>query len=218
MTEKEMSIEDQLAAEAEELDGYFSDTPLDPKPVYPPLKKSFDNVIIVSNLPIVPEAKIDKLTKVVIKLVSRIGTLVVPEGSDSGGVFMPFDSAKGSTLGFAFAEYESPEDAQNAIGVLNGYQFDKKHNISTTPYTRAEELRELKETEFVEPAPTPFVEKPNPMSWLEDPSQRDQFVIRRGKETEVYWFDSQNEPVIDYDGSREKEAGVAVGELIPLLQ
>ena len=62
---------DDLAAEAAELDGYFSDSPLDPEPNYPPLKESFDNAIIITNLPRVPEAKVEKLTKVVMKLVSR---------------------------------------------------------------------------------------------------------------------------------------------------
>ena len=63
---------DALAEEAAELDGYFSDAPLDPQPKYPPLKKSFDTAIIITNLPKVPKAKLEKLTKVVIKLVSRI--------------------------------------------------------------------------------------------------------------------------------------------------
>ena len=69
---EEMSIEDriqaELAAEAEELDGYFSDTSLHPDPKYPALKESFDTAIVVLNLPKVPEAKREKLTKVTAKL------------------------------------------------------------------------------------------------------------------------------------------------------
>lgn len=206
---EERSIEDQLADEAAELDGYFSDSPLEPEPMYPPLKESFDTAIIITNLPKVPEAKLDKLTKVVVKIVSRIGNLAASEESGFSGVSMPFDTANGATLGFAFVEYATPEEAKNAIGVLDGYKFDKNHSLSVSPYTRAEKLRELEEKEFVEPEPAPFVEKPNAMAWLEDPSQRDQFVIRQGKETEVYWFDAKNDPVIDYDGAREKEAGVS---------
>jgi translation initiation factor 3 subunit B len=61
----------------------------------------------------------------------------------------------------------------------------------------------------VEPERPPFVEKPNAMSWLEDPSQRDEYVIRYGKETAVYWYDARSDPVVDYDGEREKEAGVS---------
>jgi translation initiation factor 3 subunit B len=206
MTE-EKSIEDALAEESAELDGYFSDTPLDPKPAYPPLKKSFDTSIIITNLPKVPQSKLDKLTKVVIKLTSRIGNLASTDGYP--GALMPFDEGKGASVGFCFVDYETPEEAKNAIGVLDGYKFDKNHTISVSPYGRAEKLKDLEETEFVEPEPAQYVEKPNAMSWLEDPSQRDQFVIREGEETIAHWFDAKNEPIVDYDGAREKEAGVA---------
>ena len=64
-----------LEAEAADLDGYFSDAPLDPKPNYPPLDKSFDRCVVITNLPKVPESKYEKLSKVVLKLVSRKGTL-----------------------------------------------------------------------------------------------------------------------------------------------
>lgn len=206
---EEISIEDALAAEAAELDGYFSDTPLNPQPDYPPLRKSFEATIIITNLPKVPMAKYEKLTKVIIKLVSRIGNLAKSEETGFNGTVMPFNEEKGSTLGFAFVEYETPEEAKNAIGVLDGYKFDKNHSLSVTPYSRAEKLQDLAEAEFVEPTPAPFVEKPNATSWLEDSSQRDQFVLRFGKETVVHWFDAKNEPVVDYDGAREKEAGVS---------
>jgi translation initiation factor 3 subunit B len=203
------SIEDQLAAEAEELDGYFSDTPLDPQPIYPPLNEKLDSAIIILNLPQIPEAKLEKLTKVVTKIVSRIGNLAINEETGFPGIVMPFNSERGSTEGFAFCAYETPEEAKNAIGVLDGYKFDKSHSLSVLPYQRAEKLSSLKETEFVEPERQPFAEKPNAMSWLEDPNQRDQFVIRYGKETAVYWYDAKSDPVVDYAGGREKEAGVS---------
>jgi translation initiation factor 3 subunit B len=205
---EEKSAEDLLAEEAAELDGYFSDAPLDIEPEYPPLRETFETGIIITNLPKVPESKLDKLTKVIIKLVSRIGNLAANEETGFIGASMPYSAKEGSTMGFAFVEYETPEEAKNAIGVLDGYKFDKNHSLSVTPYTRAEKLKDLEEREFVEPQPAPFVEKPNAMSWLEDPSQRDQFVIRQGKETEIYWWDAKNDPIVEYDGSREKEAGV----------
>jgi translation initiation factor 3 subunit B len=205
--ENEKTAEDALAEEAAELDGYFSDAPLEPEPNYPPLKEAFDTSIIIINLPKVPKAKLEKLTKVIIKLVSRIGNLATTE--DFLGASMPYNEDKGATAGFCFVDFQTPEEAKNAIGVLDGYKFDKNHTISVSPYNRAEKLKDLKETEFVEPDPTPFVEKPNANSWLEDPNQRDQYVIRQGDETVVHWFDAKNEPIVDYDGAREKEAGVA---------
>jgi len=53
------------------------------------------------------------------------------------------------------------------------------------------------------------VEKANTSTWLQDPSQRDQFVVRQDKETVVYWSDGKHDPAVDYDGKREKEAGVS---------
>lgn len=203
-----MSLEDQLAEEAAELDGYFSDTPLEPQPNYPPLSESLDSAIIITNLPKVNEAKLEKLTKVVMKLVSRIGNLANNEATGFDGVMMPFDANTGSTHGFCFVEYETAAEAKNAIGVLDGYKFDKNHSLQVVPYQRAEKLQDVQEGEFVAPDVPPFVEKPNSTSWLEDPSQRDQFVIRFGKSTVVSWFDGKNDPALDYDGARETEAGV----------
>ena len=206
---EEQDPEDILAEEAAELDGYFSDAPLNPQPDYPPLRSTFENAIIITNLPKVPEKKVEKLMKVVLKLVSRIGKLVESEETGYQGIEMPFNKETESTEGFAFVEYETAEEAKNAISVLDGYKFDKNHSLSVILYNRAEKLKDLDVTEFKEEEPAPFVEKPNATSWLEDPSQRDQFVIRQGKETMVHWFDAKNEPIIDYDGAREKDAGVS---------
>jgi translation initiation factor 3 subunit B len=46
------------------------------------------------------------------------------------------------------------------------------------------------------------------VAWLEDSCQRDQFAIRHGNETGVYWCDGKSDPVVDYDGEREKKAGI----------
>lgn len=198
---------DALADEAAELDGYFSDTPLDPQPEYPKLRDTFETAVIITNLPKVPEAKIEKLTKVVTKLVSRIGTLVSDEESGYTGLVMPFDPEKNS-LGFCFVEFETKEQAKNAVEVLQDYKFDKNHSLSVTLYARAQKLNALETQTFQEPEPEPFEEKPNAIEWLQDEDQRDSFVIRYGEETIVKWFDGKTVPAVDYDGSRAKEAGV----------
>mmetsp|Transcript_22516 Transcript_22516/g.53147 ORF Transcript_22516/g.53147 Transcript_22516/m.53147 type:complete len:723 (-) Transcript_22516:174-2342(-) len=211
MTDTEAArIQAELEAEMEDLynDGYFSDSSLDLDPRYPKLKETFETAIVVLNLPKVPQSKVEKLTKVVMKIISRLGNLAANENTGSTGFLMPFNEESGATEGVAICEYETPEEAQNAVEVLNNYKFDKNHILVVTPYTRAKKLQDLEEKEFVEPERKPFVEKPNAMSWLEDPSQRDEFVIRQGKETVVSWFDGKDDPVVDYDGAREKEAGV----------
>ena len=201
---------DALAAEAASLDGYFSDAPLTPEPRYPPLNESFDTAVVITNLPRVGAAKIDKLTKVVTKLVSRIGNLAASD--DFPGVYLPLDEAKDESYGFAICECETLEEARQAIEVLSGYKFDKNHSLQVIPYGRAQALQDVDAdagAEFEAPEPEPFRERPNTSSWLEDPVQRDQFVLREGKETIVKWSDGKTEPVVDYDGGREKEAGVA---------
>jgi translation initiation factor 3 subunit B len=204
----DISAADDLADEAASLDGYFSDAPLDPQPKYPPLDNSFDRCVVITNLPKVPEAKYEKLSKVVLKLVSRIGTLATYTGSDDYcGFFMP-KAEDGSTVGCAFIEYESAGDAKKAIEVLEAYKFDKNHSLHVTPHERATKLAEVEEGEFQQPEPEPFKERPNTMSWLEDSCQRDQFAVRHGKETAVLWSDGRGEPQVDYDGAREKKAGV----------
>ncbi|KAL7465776.1 hypothetical protein ACHAXS_006097 [Conticribra weissflogii] len=204
-----------LEEEAAQLDGYFSDAPLDPRPKYPPLDTSFGRCVVISNLPKVPESKLDKLRKVVLKLVTRIGPLASYDDDDGDGnddptsFLLPFDPDSQSTVGCAFAEYESAGDAKKATEVLEGYKFDKNHLLKATLYTRAEELREIDEDgEFRQPAPEPYKEKPNTMEWLEDSCQRDEFAIRYGNETAVLWSDGKTDPAVDYDGAREKKAGI----------
>lgn len=156
----------------------------------------------------VPEAKIEKLTKVIIKVLARIGTLASCEETGYNGVHIPFNEDTKLTNGFAFVEYETSEDAEKAAEVLKDYKFDKNHILLVTPYEKALALKDVPE-EFEEPEPAPFVEKSNTSTWMLDASQRDQFVIRQGKETVVYWNDAKNDPIVDYDGAREKKAGTS---------
>jgi translation initiation factor 3 subunit B len=206
--EQQPTEQDLLAQEAAELDGYFSDAPLEPEAEYPELRETFETSVVITNLPTVPESKLDKLTKVIVKLVSRIGTLVENEATGFTGVYMPYDKVQGSTRGTCLVEFETPDQAKNAVEVLQEYKFDKNHSLTVTLYPRAKQLHAMPAGQFQEPQPTPFEEKPNAMSWLEDTNQRDEYVVRFQKETVVNWFDAKNDPVVDYDGAREKEAGV----------
>lgn len=199
--------DDPLAGDDEDLSGYMSDTPLHPKPSYPAFKSNFDTAVIVTNLPKVNKSRVEKLTKYFTKLVSHIAPLAT--SSEFGGVYVPFSDELQTTLGFGFVEYTSPEDAKKAVEALENYKFDKNHNVKAFFYERAAMLEDLEEGEFKEPPPAPFVKRLNTSSWLEDKSQRDEFVIRQGKETIVYWNDGKNDPTVDYDGSREKDAGVS---------
>jgi hypothetical protein len=100
MAPSEPTLEEEAAA----LDGYFSDAPLDPKPMYPTLNETFESAIVITNLPKAPAAKVEKLLKVVHRLVSKIGPLVNSESFN--GVDLTTDSETGDTLGCAFVEYQ----------------------------------------------------------------------------------------------------------------
>jgi len=204
-----MSSEPDLEEESASLDGYFSDAPLDPKPEYPPLRETFETAVVINNLPKAPEAKLEKLKKVVLRLVSKIGTLASSPENNFSGLHIPVNPKTKMTAGVAFVEYSSADEAMKAVKALNEYSFDKNHSLQVYPYMRVIELAQVENTEFTEPEPKPFVEKPNTSTWLMDPSQRDQFVVRHGRETVVNWNDGRHEPVVDYDGSREKKQGVA---------
>lgn len=71
----------------------------------------------------VPKAKHEKLGGVIKKIFSRMGTIA------DDGLAHPFDEALGSTKGFAFINFVSPQDAKQAVSTLNGWQLDKSHNI-----------------------------------------------------------------------------------------
>jgi translation initiation factor 3 subunit B len=209
--------EQKMIAESEELDGYISDTPLDVDDVrYPELNTNFDNCIVLMQLPKVPSSKLEKLTKVIHKLVSKLGTLDAIDASGSGfnGVHVPYNEAQDTTLGIAFVAYASVTDAKKAATTLQDYQFDKNHNLRVVPYPRAAALSQMAVPDENQPppefnaAPAPYEEKPNATFWLHDSHQRDQFVIRYQRETVVQWYDHKADPVVDYDGSREKAGGV----------
>lgn len=203
----ESTVPPNLEEESMSLDGYFSDEPLNPQPNYPALRETFETSVIITNLPKAPANKVEKLKKVVHRLVGKIGPLATTDTFP--GIHLPVDSATGFTAGFAFVEYQTAADAEKAVESLAEYNFDKNHRLKVTPYIKALQIKDLEEQEFTQPDPAPFVEKPNTSLWLQDPSQRDQFVIRQGKETVVYWSDGRHDPIMDYDGKREKDAGVA---------
>lgn len=71
----------------------------------------------------VPKDKYEKLLAFVKKIYVQLGTIV------EGGLQMPLDEASGSTLGFAFVNFASREEAEKAIAATNNWNFDKAHAL-----------------------------------------------------------------------------------------
>eukprot|EP00245_Coleochaete_scutata_P017412 TRINITY_DN8522_c0_g1_i1.p1 TRINITY_DN8522_c0_g1~~TRINITY_DN8522_c0_g1_i1.p1 ORF type:complete len:737 (-),score=206.49 TRINITY_DN8522_c0_g1_i1:368-2578(-) len=151
----------------------------------------FGNIVIVDNLPQVPPEKFDKLHGVVRKIFGAIGT--IPEN----GLWMPVDEETQKTKGYAFVEFTTSQEAQTAREQTNGYKLDRSHVFNVTMFDDFEKYMKVPD-EWIPPERKDYAPGENLLSWLTDELGRDQFVIRYGSETEVYWNDprqSKPDPV-----------------------
>lgn len=157
------------------------------------LDESFENILIVDNLPKIDASKEEKLMAVLRKNVfSPAGGLPI-----EGGCFMPRDSETGMSRGYAFIEFDTPEVANAVAKAVNGYRLDKSHVLAALKFTDFDRLRELPD-EFVEPELEPFVEKEFLKSWLLDPHARDQFVTCSGNQTSIFYNNRDAAPEAVY--------------------
>eukprot|EP00938_MAST-03A_sp_MAST-3A-sp1_P000860 g860.t1 len=169
----------------------------------------FSCVIIINNIP--KTSKVEGLKKkVLMKLLKQFGPvnrLEVPTKTKDG---------KEKTLGFAFVEYHTQLAAKKATEKLHKYKLDKKHQFVVTTYNDAKKVLEM-DDEYVEPTEEDFRKSKgrfkidpsqNLRHWLSDKFQRDQFVVRFGKETLVNWVEnSVAPPTKEYDGAEVKSKG-----------
>ena len=135
----------------------------------PQLDTSMKHAIIVDGLPVVEMAKRDKLLNVVRKFFSQVGTII------ENGLEMPFDDA-GKSLGFAFIEFESEQQAAAAITKANGYKLDKAHTFIVNSFEDHAKYMAVPDEE-VEFEPPPYVPKESLLHWLEDANARDQVCV-----------------------------------------
>eukprot|EP00026_Physarum_polycephalum_P004618 Phypoly_transcript_04640.p1 GENE.Phypoly_transcript_04640~~Phypoly_transcript_04640.p1 ORF type:complete len:690 (+),score=161.86 Phypoly_transcript_04640:38-2071(+) len=148
------------------------------------LDTSFANVLVVDNLPVVDETKYAKLANVINRIFTNFGELA------QDGLYMPFDDSK-MTQGFAFVEYTNKEAAEKALAQTNGYKLDKSHIFKVTRFDDFKKYDQVPD-EYTPPKVEPFQPKDDLMGWLLDDRTLhavDQFVVRQGDLTEVYWND-----------------------------
>eukprot|EP00475_Leptophrys_vorax_P014373 TRINITY_DN20759_c0_g1_i2.p1 TRINITY_DN20759_c0_g1~~TRINITY_DN20759_c0_g1_i2.p1 ORF type:complete len:682 (+),score=168.41 TRINITY_DN20759_c0_g1_i2:251-2047(+) len=111
------------------------------------------------------------------------------------------------TLGCMFLEFENKVDAKTAVRDGDRLPFDKKHTLRMTLWEDIMNLEEMDE-KYEEPKVSDYETKGNYKSWLLDDLGRDMYVIRHGKETEVYWNDPiRGGAVLAYGGDQHKEQG-----------
>ena len=145
-------------------------------------------LVAASGAPLTP--LVDKLTLLMKKIFNGTGVVKIE---------MPtvVSNGKKSTTGYFFLEFASAEKAAAAVKALNGHVIDKKHSLSLFHFAEMKALEAFDSSrEFVEPEVKPFEPRGNLLSWLEDEQGRDQFVVRQGDDTRIYWNSPQeNEPV-----------------------
>ncbi|KAF3407111.1 Eukaryotic translation initiation factor 3 subunit B [Talaromyces pinophilus] len=151
------------------------------------LESGYDAFVVLDGLPIVPEDNKDKLVKYVSKKLAGVGRVV--------DFFMPMNEESKSE-GYAFVEYETPEQASAAVKSLHGVALDKKHTLLVNKLTDIERYgREGRiDEEYTPPEIPPFQEKEHLRSWLGDPNARDQFALFRGDKVGVFWNMKKDEP------------------------
>ncbi|KAI5286616.1 Translation initiation factor 3 subunit b [Ascosphaera aggregata] len=179
--------------EEEELDIDFSDL----KEQYEVrLEEGLDSFVVVDGLPIVTESNKGKLIKFLLKKLNSVGH------TTDDAIYMPLN-AENKSEGFAFVEYDTPEQAIAATKLLHLTPLDKKHTMLVNKLTDIERYgREGRiDEEYKEPVIEPFQEKEHLRSWLGDYSARDQFAIYRGDKVGVMWNMKKDPPqaVVDRD-------------------
>ncbi|KAL1975463.1 hypothetical protein VTN31DRAFT_3855 [Thermomyces dupontii] len=181
LTEQDLREEEE---EEEEID--FSDL----KAQYEVrLEEGLDTFVVLDGLPIVPAESKEKLIKYILKKLNTVGR------TSADAVFMPLND-KNMSEGFAFVEYETPEQAMAAVKHLHGTPLDKKHTMLVNKLTDIDRYgREGRvDEEYTPPHIEPFKEKEHLRWWLGDPNARDQFVIYRGDKVGVFWNMKKDPP------------------------
>ena len=159
----------------------------------PEFAPDFSNILTVDGLPLVNQDKRAKLLSIVFKLYSQFNSKL----NEAEDIVMPADAA-GVSLGFCYVKLPTSADAANAMAKTQGFQLSKSNSFKVSFYAV--------DTTTVN---TNFVAPPNLSEWLCDTHGRDQFVLRYGRDTELFWANtaSGEEPNMVYGGEREKEGG-----------
>ena len=112
-------------------------------------------------------------------------------------------------VSYAFIEYDTAEEAQRAVAEGDNKRLDVKHILRVNAFADWDTFTKT-DAKFEEPTRSDFESKANLNSWLLDETGRDQFVVRHGMETEVFWNDPVRQAgalgrTLNYGGEREKQ-------------
>lgn len=151
-----------------------------------------DCIVVVDNIPKIGPDKFNRLVTVLTTKFEEVGRMRV----DANGKprVTVAQGGDGSTVGFAFVEYISPEEAHKALVALHNAPLDRHHRFWACTAGDLEKLQEVP-SEFVPPKQMAVMKnRPNYKSWLLDERGRDQFMIRHEDDTSIFWHDHVVKP------------------------
>ncbi|XP_062507471.1 eukaryotic translation initiation factor 3 subunit B-like [Corticium candelabrum] len=153
----------------------------------PKLDDSLEQIIVVDNVPRVMKDRLDRLKNVIRKIMGKFGRIL--------SEYYPADE-NGETKGFIFLEYETAQQAANAVKTAHGYRLDKAHVFAINPISDFEKYSDLP-THWEPPEPKEYTPQENLRSWLLNPDCHDQYAViySQGDKTAVCW-NTNTEPII----------------------
>jgi translation initiation factor 3 subunit B len=160
-------------------------------------------ILLVDGLPPVSTEKYDKL----VKHLKSNASLVKTWGCSPKKVEMPMGEGGSKTQGFAFLEFDTPEQAAHACKSANGFKLDKSHVLQTNLMADYERIINT-DQEYVEPTQEEFKEQENLKGWLMDVEARDQFVLRVADDTQVFWNNAIEGPELAKEQKRWSDSYV----------
>lgn len=141
---------------------------------------NFDQYIVVSGAPVIPEAKVAVLKKALTGLFSKAGKVIDME--------FPIDPETKKSKGFLFVECATPADSKKIIKAFHTKRLDLKHRLYLYSVRDVERYNsDGFNTEFEEPAMPEFIPSSSLKSWLQDEEVRDQYVLQKDDLTTVFW-------------------------------
>jgi translation initiation factor 3 subunit B len=97
---------------------------------------------------------------------------------------------------YVFFEYETHEQALEAIKTFDGHKLDKQHIFAVNLFTDIDKYLNIPD-EAEDPVKQPYTDRGNLYYWLEDPDCYDQYsVLYESGETTAIYLNSAPEPTL----------------------
>lgn len=153
-----------------------------------PLDEGLDNVVVVNGVPVITDAKEQRLLEAVQKRFRTHAELDVPLSA----MHVPYGD-NGESKGYLVMELQNAEQAAQAVRLMTGYAFDKKHRFIVHQFTDIERLAGLDES-YEDPKEEPFEQRGHLRSWLMDAQSRDQLAICVRDDVQIAWHNRAGAP------------------------